>query len=72
MATKTWTSFAEHLSNTKTDDELNDVTFTFNANNNKKNKENSTVKANRGLLSLLSPVFKLCFIILTTNHPYYI
>ncbi len=48
--------YLDHIGQTANEDELNDVTFTFNTNEN----EQICVKANRGLLSLLSPVFRLC------------
>eukprot|EP00486_Rosalina_sp_Unknown_P006739 CAMPEP_0201572428 /NCGR_PEP_ID=MMETSP0190_2-20130828/15681_1 /ASSEMBLY_ACC=CAM_ASM_000263 /TAXON_ID=37353 /ORGANISM="Rosalina sp." /LENGTH=719 /DNA_ID=CAMNT_0047998167 /DNA_START=25 /DNA_END=2184 /DNA_ORIENTATION=+ len=61
---KLWKLFAEDLGNQLNTDELNDVTFTFNEikENVDVNASNATaVKANRGLLSLLSPVFRKMF-----------
>eukprot|EP01084_Bolivina_argentea_P147195 257552_1 len=54
---KVWKLFATHLGSTANEDALNDVTFTFNDNQN----EETCVKSNRGLLSLLSPVFRSMF-----------
>ena len=60
-----WKFFADHLGSTLNTDELNDVTFSFNEaqhieielkeDNGSKTTE---VKANRGLLSLLSSKFR--------------
>jgi len=61
--------FSQHLSSTLSDEELNDVTFSFNRGNayvdEKQDVEpvvtSVTVKANRGLLCVLSPVFRSMF-----------
>eukprot|EP01084_Bolivina_argentea_P076555 138764_1 len=57
--TKTWKLFHEHLESTTKDQGSNDVSFTFITNEDK--NDEPTIKANRGLLSLLSPVFKSMF-----------
>ena len=56
---KSWDLFHEHLGAKINDDEYNDVTFTFNQDVDNDDCIKNIVKANRGLLSLLSPVFKL-------------
>eukprot|EP01083_Nonionella_stella_P149409 474518_1 len=57
--TKSWALFAKHLGSKLNDDELNDVVFTFGSDG--KEQEETIIKANRGLLSILSPVFKSMF-----------
>eukprot|EP01083_Nonionella_stella_P099349 279352_1 len=57
--TKSWALFAKHLGSKLNDDELNDVVFTFGSD--EKEQEETSIKANRGLLSILSPVFKSMF-----------
>ncbi len=46
--------FLAHLRGVAQNTELHDVTFSFNGDQN----EETSVKANRGLLSVLSPVFR--------------
>eukprot|EP01084_Bolivina_argentea_P043285 79757_1 len=55
--TESWKMFADHLSSKREDDELNDCSFTFGTDND----DEVIIKANRGLLSVLSPVFKSMF-----------
>ena len=58
MQSETWQMFATDLANKLSDDELNDVSFILN--DDKTNNE-VVIKANRGLLSIFSPVFKSMF-----------
>lgn len=58
MSTDSTQIFLRDLASKLDKDELNDVSFVFN-NDDKDSEKEAIIKANRGLLSIFSPVFKL-------------